>query len=149
MVECHLCTVEVRSSSLLISILNIIGNSVTCNVGLRRDYLLNSAVQGVQTKVVKAGPKVDKKYVLYPLREQRYNKISKRLNQLKVRSTRLTRGGFTTKFFLKKGIQTNLKKGAGGDYVPDFVTNKLAESSQAGYAALVFNVLFVKRLSLM
>ena len=107
---------------------------------------INSALQGVQTKVVKAGPKVDKIRVISSQRAEIQDKISKRLNQLRVRYVNeidKSESSFpVTKIPLKKGvIKLIYKKGAGGGSGAGAALTKLAESSQALYAALVFNVL--------
>ncbi len=107
---------------------------------------INSALQGVQTKVIKAGPKVDKIRVISSQRAEIQDKISKRLNQLRVRyvnEIEKSESSFpVTKIPLKKGvIKLIYKKGAGGGSGAGAALTKLAESSQALYAALVFNVL--------
>ena len=107
---------------------------------------INSALQGVQTKVVKAGPKVDKIRVISSQRAEIQDKISKRLNQLRVRYVNeidKSESSFpVTKIPLKKGvIKLIYKKGAGGGSGAGAALTKLAESSQALYAALVFNVI--------
>jgi len=107
---------------------------------------INSALQGVQTKVIKAGPKVDKIRVISSQRAEIQDKISKRLNQLRVRyvnEIEKSESSFpVTKIPLQKGvIKLIYKKGAGGGSGAGAALTKLAESSQALYAALVFNVL--------
>ena len=107
---------------------------------------INSALQGVQTKVVKAGPKVDKIRVISSQRAEIQDKISKRLKQLRVKYVNeidKSESSFpVTKIPLKKGvIKLIYKKGAGGGSGAGAALTKLAESSQALYAAVVFNVL--------
>ena len=107
---------------------------------------INSALQGVQTKVVKAGPKVDKIRVISSQRAEMQDQISKKLKQLRVKYVNeidKSESSFpVTKIPLKKGvIKLIYKKGAGGGSGAGAALTKLAESSQALYAAVVFNVL--------
>ena len=107
---------------------------------------INSALQGVQTNVVKAGPKVDKIRVISSQRAEIQDKLSKRLKQLRVKYVNeidKSESSFpVTKIPLKKGvIKLIYKKGAGGGSGAGAALTKLAESSQALYAAVVFNVL--------
>jgi len=107
---------------------------------------INSALQGVQTKVVKAGPKVDKIRIISSQRAEIQDTISKRLKQLRVKYVNeidKSESSFpVTKIPLKKGvIKLIYKKGAGGGSGAGAALTKLAESSQALYAAVVFNVL--------
>jgi len=107
---------------------------------------INSALQGVQTKVIKAGPKVDKIRVISSQRAEIQDKISKRLVQLRINYVNeidKSESSFpVTKIPLQKGVVKLIyKKGAGGGSGAGAALTKLAESSQALYAALVFNVL--------
>jgi hypothetical protein len=107
---------------------------------------INSALQGVQTKVIKAGPKVDKIRVISSQRAEIQDKISKRLVQLRINYVNeidKSESSFpVTKIPLQKGvIKLIYKKGAGGGSGAGAALTKLAESSQALYAAVVFNVL--------
>ena len=114
------------------------------------DILLavNDVLSGYQTKVVKAGPKVDKIRVIAGQRAEAQDQISKRLNQLRVpykNEIDKSESSFpVTKIELKKSrsiIKLIYKRGAGGGSGAGAAVTKLAESSQALYAALAFNVL--------
>ncbi len=107
---------------------------------------LNTALQGVQTKVVKAGPKVDKIRVISSQRAEIQDRISNKLKELRIKYVNeidKSESSFpVTKIPLQKGIiKLIYKKGAGGGSGAGAALTKLAESSQALYAAVVFNVL--------
>ena len=108
---------------------------------------INSVLKGIQTKVVKAGPKVDKIRVIAAQRAEIQDKISKQLTKMRVSFvneidksessfpvTKIPLSNSTIKLIYKKG-------GGGGGSGAGAALTKLAESSQALYAALVFNVL--------
>ena len=107
---------------------------------------LNAALKGVQTKVVKSGPKVDKIRIISAQRAETQDKISKELIRLRipfVNEIDKSESSFpVTKIALQKGlIKLIYKKGGGGGSGAGAALTKLAESSQALYAAVVFNVL--------
>lgn len=107
---------------------------------------LNSALKGIQTKVVKAGPKVDKIRIISGQRAETQDKISKELGRMRVpyvNEIDKSESSFpVTKIALKNSlIKLIYKKGAGGGSGAGAALTKLAESSQALYAAVVFNVL--------
>lgn len=107
---------------------------------------INSALQGVETKVVKAGPKVDKIRVISAQRAEMQDRISKELKRLRVKYVNeidKSESSFpVTKIPLKNGVVKLIyKKGSGGGSGAGAALTKLAESSQALYAAVVFNVL--------
>lgn len=114
------------------------------------DILLavNQVLSGYETKVVKAGPKVDKIRVVSGQRAEAQDAISKGLNKFRVpykNEIDKSESSFpVTKIELKKSnstIKLIYKKGAGGGSGAGAALTKLAESSQALYAALAFNVL--------
>lgn len=114
------------------------------------DILLavNQVLSGYETKVVKAGPKVDKIRVVSGQRAEAQDAISKQLSKLRVpykNEIDKSESSFpVTKIELKKSnsiIKLIYKKGAGGGSGAGAALTKLAESSQALYAALAFNVL--------
>jgi hypothetical protein len=114
------------------------------------DILLavNQVLSGYETKVVKAGPKVDKIRVISGQRAEAQDAISKGLNRFRVpfkNEIDKSESSFpVTKIELKKSnsiIKLIYKKGAGGGSGAGAALTKLAESSQALYAALAFNVL--------
>ena len=107
---------------------------------------INTALQGLQTKVVKAGPKVDKIRVIASQRAEIQDKISKQLKKMRVNYVNeidKAESSFpVTKVTLSKSvIKLIYKKGSGGGSGAGAALTKLAESSQALYAAVVFNVL--------
>jgi len=109
---------------------------------------VNSALQKYQTKVVKAGPKVDKIRVITSQRAEAQDLISKELKRKGisfVNEIDKSESSFpVTKIELKKSksvIKLIYKKGAGGGSGAGAAVTKLAESAQALYAALAFNVL--------
>jgi len=109
---------------------------------------VNSALQKYQTKVVKAGPKVDKIRVITSQRAEAQDLISKELKRKGisfVNEIDKSESSFpVTKIELKKSksvIKLIYKKGAGGGSGAGAEVTKLAESAQALYAALAFNVL--------
>lgn len=107
---------------------------------------INQALQGIQTKVVKAGPKVDKIRVIAAQRAEIQDKISKKLASMRVSYVNeidKSESSFpVTKIPLSKStIKLIYKKGGGGGSGAGAALTKLAESSQALYAAVVFNVL--------
>jgi len=107
---------------------------------------INTALQGLQTKVVKAGPKVDKIRVIAAQRAEIQDKISKQLKSMRVNYVNeidKAESSFpVTKIILSKSIiKLIYKKGSSGGSGAGAALTKLAESSQALYAAVVFNVL--------
>ena len=107
---------------------------------------VNSALTGVQTKVVKAGPKVDKIRIISAQRAEAQDKISKILKTRRVpfvNEIDKNESSFPiTKITLSSSIiKLIYKKGAGGGSGAGAALTKLAESSQALYASVVFNVL--------
>ena len=114
------------------------------------DILLavNQVLSGYETKVIKAGPKVDKIRVVSGQRAEAQDAISKQLNKLRIpykNEIDKSESSFpVTKIELKRSrsiIKLIYKKGAGGGSGAGAALTKLAESSQALYAALAFNVL--------
>jgi hypothetical protein len=107
---------------------------------------VNSALTGVQTKVVKAGPKVDKIRIISAQRAEAQDQISKILKTRRVpfvNEIDKNESSFPiTKITLSSSIiKLIYKKGAGGGSGAGAALTKLAESSQALYASVVFNVL--------
>ena len=109
---------------------------------------INVALQKYQTKVVKAGPKVDKIRIIASQRAEAQDLISKELKRKGipfVNEIDKTESSFpVTKIELKKSksiIKLIYKKGAGGGSGAGAAVTKMAESAQALYAALAFNVL--------
>ena len=114
------------------------------------DILLavNQVLSKYETKVVKAGLKVDKIRVISSQRAEAQDAISKQLNRLRIpykNEIDKSESSFpVTKIELKRSrsiIKLIYKKGAGGGSGAGAALTKLAESSQALYAALAFNVL--------
>jgi len=114
------------------------------------DILLavNQVLSKYETKVVKAGLKVDKIRVISSERAEAQDAISKQLNKLRIpykNEIDKSESSFpVTKIELKRSrsiIKLIYKKGAGGGSGAGAALTKLAESSQALYAALAFNVL--------
>ena len=114
------------------------------------DILLavNQVLSKYETKVVKAGLKVDKIRVISSERAEAQDAISKQLNRLRIpykNEIDKSESSFpVTKIELKRSrsiIKLIYKKGAGGGSGAGAELTKLAESSQALYAALAFNVL--------
>jgi len=114
------------------------------------DILLavNQVLSKYETKVVKAGLKVDKIRVISSERAEAQDAISKQLNRLRIpykNEIDKSESSFpVTKIELKRSrsiIKLIYKKGAGGGSGAGAALTKLAESSQALYAALAFNVL--------
>lgn len=109
---------------------------------------LNSILSNYTTKVVKTGPKVDKIRIISKQRAEDQDNISK---QLKLRRVNFkneidkSESSFpVTKIVLPKSssiIKLIYKKSGGGGSGAGAALTKLSESSQALYAALVFNVL--------
>jgi hypothetical protein len=109
---------------------------------------INTILSKYTTKVVKAGPKVDKIRIISNQRAEDQNNIS---NQLKVRKINFkneidkSESSFpVTKIDLPKSssiIKLIYKKTSGGGSGAGAALTKLTESAQALYAALVFNVL--------
>ena len=109
---------------------------------------INLALKNYQTKVVKAGPKVDKIRIIASQRAEAQDLISKELKKKGVQFVNeidKSESSFpVTKIELKKSksiIKLIYKKGAGGGSGAGAAVTKLAESSQALYAAMAFNVL--------
>jgi hypothetical protein len=110
--------------------------------------VINSVLQKYQTKVVKAGPKVDKIRIIAKQRAEAQDLISKELRKNKVSFVNeidKSESSFpVTKIQLEKSksvIKLIYKKGSGGGSGAGAAVTKLAESAQALYAALAFNVL--------
>lgn len=110
--------------------------------------VVNSALQNYQKKVVKAGPKVDKIRIISAQRAEAQDNISKVLKSKKVpfvNEIDKSESSFpVTKIELKKSrsiIKLIYKKGAGGGSGAGAAVTKMAESAQALYAAMAFNVL--------
>lgn len=109
---------------------------------------VNSILSGYETKVVKTGPKVDKIRIISTQRAESQDNISK---QLKIRRVNFkneidkSESSFpVTKIVLPKSnsvIKLIYKKSGGGGSGAGAAITKLAESAQALYAAMVFNVL--------
>jgi hypothetical protein len=107
---------------------------------------INSVLRGYETKVVKAGAKVDKIRVIASQRAEVQDKISQELKKRRIKFVNevdKSESSFpVTKIPLKNSIiKLIYKKGAGGGSGAGAALTKLAESSQALYAALAFNVL--------
>ncbi len=107
---------------------------------------INSVLKGYETKVVKAGAKVDKIRVIAAQRAEVQDKISQELKKRKIKYVNevdKSESSFpVTKIPLSNSIiKLIYKKGAGGGSGAGAALTKLAESSQALYAALAFNVL--------
>ena len=107
---------------------------------------INSVLKGYETKVVKAGAKVDKIRVVASQRAEVQDKISQELKKRRIKFINeidKSESSFpVTKIALKNSIVKLIyKKGAGGGSGAGAALTKLAESSQALYAALAFNVL--------
>jgi hypothetical protein len=109
---------------------------------------LNIILSGYQTKVVKAGPKVDKIRIVSAQRGEDQSRIS---NQLKIKKINYkneidkSESSFpVTKIILPKSnsmIKLIYKKSGGGGSGAGAALTKLTECAQALYASLVFNVL--------
>ena len=109
---------------------------------------LNSILSGYQTKVVKAGPKVDKIRIVSTQRGEDQSNISKQLKSKKIsykNEIDKSESSFpVTKIILPKSnsmIKLIYKKSGGGGSGAGAALTKLTECAQALYAALVFNVL--------
>ena len=107
---------------------------------------INKTLQGVQTKVVKAGPKVVEIRVMDKDRAGLQDKITKSLTQNRVKYTNeieKSKSSFpVTKIVMKDStIKLIYKKAGGGGSGAGAALTKTAESAQALYGALVFNVL--------
>jgi len=107
---------------------------------------VNSVLKGYETKVVKAGAKVDKIRVVASQRAEVQDKISQELKKRRIKYVNevdKSESSFpVTKISLSNSIiKLIYKKGAGGGSGAGAALTKLAESSQALYAALAFNVL--------
>lgn len=109
---------------------------------------LNSILSNYTTKVVKTGPKVDKIRIISKQRAEDQDNISKQLKQRRVNFKNeidKSESSFpVTKIILPKSasiIKLIYKKSGGGGSGAGAALTKLSESSQALYAALVFNVL--------
>jgi hypothetical protein len=111
---------------------------------------LNVILSKYQTKVLKAGPKVDKIRIVSSQRGEDQNVISNQLKSKKIgykNEIDKSESSFpVTKILLPKSnsiIKLIYKKSAGGGSGAGAALTKLTECAQALYAALVFNV--VKR----
>jgi hypothetical protein len=109
---------------------------------------LNSILSPYQTKVVKAGPKVDKIRIISAQRGEDQSNISKQLKSKKINYKNeidKSESSFpVTKIILPKSnsmIKLIYKKSGGGGSGAGAALTKLTECAQALYAALVFNVL--------
>lgn len=109
---------------------------------------INSILSSYQTKVVKAGPKVDKIRIITASRADAQDSISRQLKSKKIpfkNEIDKSESSFpVTKIELPKSKSVTkliYKKPSGGGSGAGAALTKLTESSQALYAALVFNVL--------
>lgn len=109
---------------------------------------INSILSPYQTKVVKAGPKVDKIRVLSQVRSDAQDSISKQLLSKKIpfkNEIEKSESSFpVTKIELPKSksiIKLIYKRPSGGGSGAGAALTKITEGAQALYAALVFNVL--------
>lgn len=109
---------------------------------------INSILSSYQTKVVKAGPKVDKIRIISQARSDAQDSISRQLKSRKIafkNEIDKSESSFpVTKIELPKSksvIKLIYKKPSGGGSGAGAALTKITESAQAVYAALVFNVL--------
>lgn len=109
---------------------------------------INSILSSYQTKVVKAGPKVDKIRILSQVRSDAQDSISKQLSSKKIpfkNEIEKSESSFpVTKIELPKSksiIKLIYKRPSGGGSGAGAALTKITEGAQALYAALVFNVL--------
>lgn len=109
---------------------------------------LNSILSAYTTKVVKTGPKVDKIRIISAQRAEDQDRISKQLTAKRINFKNeidKSESSFpVTKIVLPKSsslIKLIYKKSGNGGSGAGAALTKLTESSQALYAALVFNVL--------
>jgi len=109
---------------------------------------LNNVLSGYTTKVIKTGPKVDKIRIISNKRAEDQDNISKRLTSLRIdfkNEIDKSESSFpVTKIVLSKSgsvVKLIYKKSGSGGSGAGAALTQLAESAQALYAALVFNVL--------
>lgn len=109
---------------------------------------LNSVLSNFNTKVVKAGPKVDKIRIITNKRADDQSKISSLLKSKKINFVNEIDKGESsfpvTKIVLPKSnsiIKLIYKKSSGGGSGAGAALTKITECAQALYAAVVFNVL--------
>jgi hypothetical protein len=109
---------------------------------------LNNVLSGYTTKVIKTGPKIDKIRIISKQRAEDQDIISKRLTSLRINFKNeidKSESSFpVTKIVLPKSgsvIKLIYKKSGSGGSGAGAALTQLAESAQALYAALVFNVL--------